>query len=278
MRRFLLLAFLIPTFPFAQEFNSFINKNALEIEDTKNLEDTVYSRLENKQLIMVGEYHGTNEPAELAAGLVKLILNKEGKVSLGLEIPKAEMLDFIENPSLETLASSKFFTKENVYGVNGQAWYDLIASCVVDSNVQFFFMDNFRELNLSGSERDSALYLAVANQRSTFPNMKIVTITGKVHNSFSPYGDQLTMGYYCMNDSLFSKEKTCAITHHYSGGTLMNNTGGGLELRTLEFTESDFSKSASYHNYLLFMNEVNSTNHNCIWYTREVHHSGAVKQ
>ena len=107
--------------------------------------------------------------------------------------------------------------------------------------------------------------------------MKIITLTGNTHNKYIPRGSQITMGNYCVNNTLFPKNKTCSIRHYYAEGTMMNSQGNGLELRTVEFTESTFTQSVDFHNYFLFLNEESSIEHSCIWYTREVHHSPVVK-
>ena len=87
------------------------------------------------------------------------------------------------------------------------------------------------------------------------------------------------MGMHCLGDTInFPRDKVCSINHVYSEGTLLNNIGNGLEMRTITFKESVFSKSVEYDNYLLFYKFGSVNKHNCLYYSRKVNHSTEVKR
>ncbi|PZE15588.1 hypothetical protein DNU06_17305 [Putridiphycobacter roseus] len=265
----------MPFCAFNQDFGEYIKENAIEIDSNVNSRPEVYAAISKFELIMVGEMHGTQEPAGLVDVLAKVIVKNEGFVSVGLEIPTDELSNFIKNPTEENLLNSVFFSKENIDGRNGQAWFDLILNCTKDTSINLFFFDNVVE----GEIRDSIMYLGILNQKLKFPESKIITISGNIHNWSLPYNDMPTMGMYCLNDTInFTRDKACSINHAYSEGTLLNNTGNGLEMRTITFKESVYSKSVEYENYLLFYKFGSKNKHNCLYYSKKVNHSAEVKR
>ena len=63
-----------------------IKMNAIPIQNLSKLSDKIYDEIANYGIIMIGEMHGTNEPAEFANGLCNLITQSEKEVVLALEI------------------------------------------------------------------------------------------------------------------------------------------------------------------------------------------------
>ncbi len=278
MRIKILLIFLIlPAFSFTQGFGDYIAENAKQVSDDFKLDSSHYKEFKNYSLIMVGEFHGTQEPATLVKAISELILQNEDSVSVGLEIPENQMSQFMQNPNDSTLSLTDFFTKENTDGRNGQAWYDLISYCNSKPNINLFFFDNFTSMEVQN--RDSAMYLSILNQKHKHPASKVITLSGSIHSWLVPFNNNPTMGNYCLNDSLnFSANVICSINHVFSEGTMLNSVGNGLELRTIDFEESVYSQSIDYKKYLLFYETAEPSQHNCIFYTRVVNHSPEVKQ
>lgn len=276
MKHILLLFFISPLLSFSQGFGEHIKQNAIPIDTITILSEAVSDSLTHFELIMVGEYHGTQEPAAFVKSLANLIAQKEGVVSVGLEIPIIQLSGFIENPTKENLLKTKFFSKENMDGRNGQAWFDLVLYCANNERINLFAFDNI-PIN-SSHKRDSIMYVGIKNQKLKFPNSKIITLSGNVHNMQTPYNNVSSMAMYCLQDSnTFSTDKICAINHVFSEGTMLNNIGNGLELRTLTFTESIFTTSVNFPNYLILYNILNSS-YNGILYTRKVHHSNVINK
>lgn len=271
------LCFLIYSNLHSQGFGEYVSENAIEINTELNLDSVHYNAIKNFDLIMVGEIHGTNEPVILVEELSKLILKNEKSVSIGIEIPEEEMSKFIKVPNDSTLKQSRFFLKENRDGKNGQAWFDLLKYCNSESSINLFFFDNYKRMKIEN--RDSVMYEGIKNQKINFPNAKIITISGNIHNMLVPYNEMNTMGSYCDNDSInFPKGSICSIDHAFSEGTLLNNEGNGLELRTIEYEESIFSESSNYNNYMVFFQTHESNGHSSIFYTRKVSHSKRIKK
>ncbi len=277
MKRIIVVLLLLPLFSYSQGFGDYIKENAIEIKSINNLPQDLYVSFSKFDLIMVGEMHGTQEPSLFVESLAKLIAKKEGEVSVGLEAPMRELSAFIENPTERNLLNSKFFSQENVDGRNGQSWFDLILHCAQDTNIHLFFFDNVN--TKKGENRDSIMYVGIKNQKRRFPKHKIITISGSIHNWRVPFNDMVTMGMFCLKDTLnFPYDKVCSINHVYSEGTMLNNIGKGLELSTILFEESIYSKSVDYENYLVFYEFGKQNKNNCLLYTKKVNHSRKIKK
>lgn len=259
---------------FSQGWKEYIAKNALPFGKGLELDSSHYNSFKNYRLIMMGEMHGTLEPAKMVEQLAELILLHEDSVSIGLEIPEKEMSAFLRKPTEKTLKESHFFSKPNQDGRNGQAWLELVKYCMNEPRIRVFFFDNAVS---SEVPRDSIMYLEVKKQASAHPSHKILTISGNLHNQLIERNGSKTMGAYLSTDSLtFPKEQICSIYHYYAEGTMLNNTGNGLELTIVEFEESDFT-AGSYENYFIFYSSAEPTPNNCIFFTRQVHASESLK-
>lgn len=272
-----ILISLLSPFAFSQSFGDYIKENAIETDSKTTLNPKLYDHFKDYSLIMVGEMHGTKEPSVLVRKLTELILTQEESISVGLELPEEELISYMEAPSDSALLSSPFFTKKNIDGRNGKAWFDLIRHCSNNSNINLFFFDNYQSVSMTN--RDSSMYLSVQKQKLKFPESKIITLSGNIHSWLVPFRERPTMGNYCSNDSTTFKPGTiCSINHTYSEGTMMNSKGDGLKLRTIPFSESIFSKSSELTNYILFYESKSSPQNNCIYYTRRVHHSELIER
>lgn len=255
---------------FSQTWKAYIAENALPIGKNLELDSAHYHSFQKYKLIMMGEMHGTREPAKMVEQLARMILHYEDSVSIGLEIPEKEMGPFLQKPTEKTLKESHFFSKPNEGGRNGQAWFELVRYCVNEPRISVFFYDNSVSSEVS---RDSIMYQEVKKQASSHPTHKILTISGNIHNQLTARNGSYTMGAYLSADSLtFPKEQICSIYHYYAEGTMLNNTGKGLELTTVKFEESDFT-AGPFENYFIFYESVEPTPNNCIFFTRKVHHS-----
>lgn len=274
MKTLLFLVSLSSFHLFSQGWKEYIAENALAVGKNLELDSSHYYAFKNYKLILMGEMHGTQEPAKMVEQLARLILSYEDSVSVGLEIPEQEMEAFLKMPSEKTLEESHFFSKPNQDGRNGRAWFELVRYCMNEPRVRVFFYDNAASPEVP---RDSIMYREIKKQASSHPAHKILTISGNLHNQLVARNGSKTMGNYLSADSLtFSKGQICSIYHYYAEGTMLNNTGKGLELTTVEFEESDFT-SGKHENYFIFYDSIEPTPNNCIFFTRKVHHSEILK-
>jgi len=259
---------------FSQDYFKAIQDGAVEIESLVSLNSEVYETIRFADVIMMGEMHGTNEPSEFVEGIARIIIAKEDSVSVGIEIPENKMLNFLANRSDSSLATSKFFTQENLDGRNGMAWLSLVSNLSKIEGLHLFFFDN----KLT-AKRDSSMYLGVLEQRKQFPNEKIVTLTGNLHNWTVPFNGSKKLGAYLIEDETnFGREKVVSINHMYRKGTMLNNTGNGLELTEVNNGDNMFNQAVEFQNYLCPIVIESQDQYDFYLYTNQVTHSEELKK
>src|ERR1700740_3009831 len=92
------LIFIIGFFFFqskGQDFQTYLKENAVRIDQPESLSDEIYRLVSDYAIIMVGEMHGTNEPAKFVIGLAELFTKKGDSVQVGIEIPSDQMSKYI---------------------------------------------------------------------------------------------------------------------------------------------------------------------------------------
>jgi len=236
------------------------NGNTTNLGNLSNLSQAVYDQIKPFDVIMVGEMHGTQEPAKLVYSLAELIADNEGEVYVGMEIPEKRINLSNDELKTENLLQTDFFTAENSFGMNGQSWFDLMVNCGADKRIHVFFLDNY-----TTSRRDSSMYLEVKKIKELHPKRKILTLTGNIHNRLIPYREGVTMGSCIIgDDSTFEPSEVMSINHYYKEGTMMNNIGNGLELH--EAKGKDLSEMSKHKNFLSKMFEGRE-GHNYFFYT-----------
>lgn len=261
---------------FCQNHEHQLAENTTDLGNLQNLNQKVYNKIKSFDMIMVGEMHGTQEPAKLVGGLAKLIAKNEGEVYVGLEIPE-QMINLNNNELNATnILKTDFFSMDGSDGRNSEAWFGLLVNCGKDERIKVFFYDN----NIV-SDRDSSMYLSVKKIKELHPKRKILTLSGNVHNMLVPFKDGTTMGSCIIKDSLtFQPSKVMSINHYYKEGTMINNIGNGMELREVEGL--DLSETSKYKNYLSKMNFLSKKfrgkeSYNYFFYTQKVSHSEKIK-
>jgi len=252
-----------------------LKKNAIPIENLSKLSKKIYDEIANFEILMIGEMHGTTEPAEFAYGLCELIAKHEGSVIMAMEIPASRMNNLSDEMSISELKELDFFRGKNFDGRNGIAWLDLVYKGIKNDGIILKFIDN----PYQSSTRDSSMYRGIRNIHNTYPNTKIVTLTGNVHNSFIPLFDKERIGGYLLKDSLnFDSKKIMSINHVFSEGNMLNSDLTGLKMRTIEREENIYNTTLSYEIFLYkkLLEEQNQYTH--ILYTDKVTASEIIKK
>src|SRR5664279_4971180 len=85
---------LVQIYSYGQD-SIYLRQNAIKIDRRDSLGAAVYNRISKYSLIMVGEIHGTHEPAQFVSSLAELLLENGNQVVIGLEIPSEEMKYFL---------------------------------------------------------------------------------------------------------------------------------------------------------------------------------------
>ena len=255
----------------AQDFSSFIQKRAVSIDKLDNLKDSIYKMVSGYRLIMLGEMHGTNEPASFLVGLTELLARKGDSILVGFEIPSEEMTKFLTEHSDSSVNQSDFFSKTSVDGRANVAWAAAIRRLNKNRRVKIFFYDVNKDEHTTMLQRDSIMYLKVKKRLMAKPRWKTLTIGGNVHNMILPYKGKNKMALYLSLDTTLNlTNKICSLNHYYQNGTMLNNQGHGLELHKVEDVVTDYSSSVDYNNYLLLYPATAIDNYTGVLFTRHV--------
>jgi len=267
----LLLILLIFPSVKSQDFPTYLKENAVKIEKLDSLSSEVYKLISDNQLIMVGEMHGTNEPAKLVIGLAKLLTINGDTIQVGFEIPSSQMTNFINEHSENSIYSSEFFSKVSEDGRASVAWAEAISTLNKNPKVKTFFYDINNGDSKNIDDRDSIMYLKIKNKIREHPAWKMITISGNVHNMLLPYKGKNKMALYLSNDKdLNISDKICSLNHQYQSGTMNNNAGNEFKIHDVGNIESEYSRYIDYDNYL-FLFPINVTvSYSGIFFTRTV--------
>ncbi len=253
----------------AQDLQTQLKEKAVKIEYLDSLERTIYDKLKGFKLIMIGEMHGTNEPVKFLVGLSELFINQGDTVQVGLEIPSDQMTNYINNHSESSVFQSDFFAKDSNDGRASLDWANAISRLSKKSKVQIFFFDNDKAEYQDKEDRDSLMYLKIKQKLIEHPNWRTITLSGNIHNMRLPYKEKPTTAFFLCNDNMLNlTNEICTLNHYYGSGTMLNNIGKGLALQQVNNTQSIYSNTLDFDNYLFLFQTPNK--YNGIFFTKTV--------
>ena len=252
---------------FGQDLQTQLKENAVKISHLDKLDKLVYEKLKDFKLIMIGEMHGTNEPANFLIGLTELFANHGDTVQVGLEIPSELMTTYSRLLTDSSVFQSNFFLNSFDDGRATIAWANAITRLTKNSKVQIFFYDINKSESKYFQDRDSLMYIKIKQKIIEHPNWRTITLSGNIHNMRLKFRDKPTAAYYLCNDKdIKLNDKICTLNHYYQNGTMLNNIGNGLELRQVNNNPSVFSETFDFDNYLYLYPTANT--YNGIFFTK----------
>ncbi|HEY4482427.1 MAG TPA: DUF6624 domain-containing protein [Candidatus Brocadiaceae bacterium] len=251
-----------------------LKNNAVKVNRLDSLNSSVYKLLDNFQLIMIGEMHGTNEPAKFVTGLVKLLTGNGDSVQVGFEIPEDGMTKFLSEHTDNSIYSSEFFTRTPMDGRENLAWAEAISILNKNKRVKLFFFAGA----ISFSNPDGSKYYKVKNQIQKNPHYITITLSGGVHNRILPHKGKSTMACLLKADKeLNISNKLCSLDHIYKSGTMINNDGSGLKLKEVNNPDTVYSTSVDSENYLYLFQDSTTNQYNGVLFTKFVSAAKLVK-
>lgn len=254
---------------FGQDLQAQLKENAVMIVHLDTLENLVYDKVKDFKLIMVGEMHGTNEPANFLIGLTELFTNHGDTVQVGFEIPSEQMTNYYQSLTDSSVFHSDFFANNSDDERASIAWANAITRLTKNSRVRIFFYDINKTESKDFQDRDSLMYLKIKKRIIEHPNWRTITLSGNIHNMRLPFREKQKAAYYLCNDKdLNFSDKICTLNHFYQSGTMLNNIGNGLELRQVNNKPSVFSETFNFDNYLFLYKTANT--YNGIFFTKTV--------
>jgi outer membrane protein OmpA-like peptidoglycan-associated protein len=243
----------------------------LNLDNLTSLSKPVYDLLSSNKLIMIGEMHGTNEPAAFVTGLAELFTRYSDSVQVGFEIPPDQMREFLKLKTEHSIYSSDFFLHGFNDGRSSDAWAKAIAILTKNTRVRIFFYDINTAESKTGNDRDSLMYVKIKEEIKAHPKWKTITLSGNIHNMLLPYkGENKTAAYLYNDPELKLKHKLCSLNHNYQNGTMLNNIGKGLELRQVNMGESPYSKLSNSDNFLYTYKNDPLNTYTGIFFTKNI--------
>lgn len=272
----ILLLTLIQIYSYGQD-STYLRQNAIKIERPDSLGADIYKRISKYALIMVGEMHGTNEPAQFVSSLAELLLEKGNHVQIGFEIPSEEMMHFLSEKKDSAIYSTVFFQRKQNDGRASSAWAKLIIEFAQMQNVELFYYDaNSGDLK-NKFNRDSLMYTKIKKHIQLHPNWKTITLGGNIHNMLLPYEGETKTGLYLYNDKgLHLAESILSVGHYYATGSTWDNSTGTITMNPVYHTDGFFAKTLDYENYLFIFPKDVKYKYNAIYFTRKVSPSELV--
>ena len=174
----------------ASTTNEYIKINSVEFKDNE-ISPTLISAIENKQLILIGESHGTNEMPDFTYSLVKVLAEKH-EIALGLEFPIEiqEPIDaFMASGDEKVLADILFFKDANFHSGRGsEAMIRMLKNVRTIKKLKVFCFDSAEPNFTSPSpvERDTRMAMNILGFIKANPNKKIITYSGNIHSRLTP--------------------------------------------------------------------------------------------
>ena len=280
MKIFLLIIF-IPGFIYGQlqSNTDYLKEHAVKIDKLDNLNDSIYNLLSPFKVIMVGEMHGTNEPAKFVIGLANLFTRKGDSVQVGLEIPEVKMNNYLSQNNDSNIKVSDFFAIGFEDGRSSEAWAGIISTLNDNPKIRIFFYDINRNEGEILAARDSNMYLNVKKNIQLHPSWRTITISGNSHNLLLEMDGETKMGLYIKEDKdLNLADKICSINHYYKSGTMLNNSGSGLQLKNVDNGDDFYSQTFDFDDYFFLYSTRIPRRYTGLLYTKNVTAAKMVKQ
>ena len=258
----------------------YLKEHAVRINKDIVLSDSAYNLLSGYRLIMVGEMHGTKEPAKFVTGLMDLFASKKDSVQIGLEIPSGLMANYSNEHTDSSIYKSEFFAKGFDDGRSSYSWAEIISNAKSNPLVNVFFFDvNSGEPN-DQLHRDSMMYVKIKRNMILHPGCKTITISGNAHNMMVDNNGTTPAALYLKNDQALNLgNKICTLLHWSREGTMRNNSGkgAGLELKEVKREDDVFSQSVDSDNYVVLYSSNVGQRYSGVFYTKYMTAAKMVK-
>ncbi|MBL0104538.1 MAG: hypothetical protein IPP51_12735 [Bacteroidetes bacterium] len=262
----------------AQDPSEYIKANAVRMEAPDKLNDSIYNLLSPYRIILLGEMHGINESAQFVGGLIDLFTESGDSVLLGMEIPSQYMKSFLAEGTDSSVYASDFFSNLSWRdGRQSTAWADLIVKAHRLRKCKVFFFD-INDSDGKDVDRDFVMYKNIKAQCERNQNFRIITLSGNYHNpTKSP--EEKTMGYYVAHDSMLVQQSAlCSLNIYFIKGQMRNDSGNGLELKSLDKGDDIFTKTLSWDYFIMMANPKKSYPYTGIYFVKTITAAAMVKE
>jgi len=187
MRTIILSLLIIVLIPVAQAATppEYIKNHAVNILD--ELPPQLFTAIDNKRLIFLGEVHGTNELPDLGLQVIAKLAEKK-TLSVGLEFPidiQPQIDQFMETGDLNILKQTEFFMDAEYHSGRGSvAMVNLLVSLREMPRVSVFCFDIPFGSNLNN--RDTEMARNILTTAAQQAGQSLLVFTGNIHSRLTP--------------------------------------------------------------------------------------------
>jgi hypothetical protein len=181
----------------AEPTDSYIQQNAVKFSDV-SVPKQLLKNLEGKELLLIGEQHGTSEFPEYAGSIVEA-LSENQPVALGVEFPKdlQPVIDqFLATGDESLLHATHFFQDSNYHSGRGSVAMVALLKKMRSLHLPVFCFDIAD--GAPYTTRDTDMAANILEYMNAHPGTMIVTYSGNVHsrlmNGFPGVPDHINMG------------------------------------------------------------------------------------
>lgn len=253
----------------------YIRANAIEF--TEELPQALYANLATKDLVIIGEMHGTQEQPKRTFQIINE-LAKAQPLLVGLEFPintQPELDRYFATGDENILRGIYFFQEPRYHSGRGSlAMIELMRNLRAFKNVKVFAFDvpdDFR-----GNDRDTQMAKNVLNIIAQNGNQKMLVYTGNIHSSLvighAWDARAITMGSEVLrlSEGKFTLQNTGNMQYRFVGGTAwycMREASGAVTCDARPFgpVRSQYSTAVPFATYYLNEPELTEGHYNTVF-------------
>lgn len=211
----------------AEPTDSYIQQNAVKIRDL-SVPAQLLKNLEGKDLLLIGEQHGTNEYPEYAGAIVEA-LSKKQLVALGLEFPKdiqPAIDQFLATGNEDLLHATGFFKDPNYHSGRGSIAMVALLKKMRALQIPVFCYDIADGAPFTA--RDTDMAANIVDYINAHPGKMVITYSGNVHsrltNGFPGNPQHINMGAEVLRlaGGKLTLENSTNLNFVASGGSIWN--------------------------------------------------------
>lgn len=263
MRTITLILLVIILIPVVQAATppEYVKKHAVNILD--NLPPQLFSAIDDKRMIFLGEVHGTAELPYLGLQVITKLAEKK-PLLVGLEFPneiQPRIDQFMKTGDLNILTATKFFMDAEYHSGRGSvAMVNLLISLRNQPGVSVFCFDI--PSGFSGNNRDTEMARNILATARQHPDQSILIFTGNLHSRLTPGApwdpNYKTMGSEVLglSEGQFTLENTESIHLRYDQGSAwqcLQENGGEIVCKERAFGpgNSVYATAVPFDSYFL---------------------------
>jgi hypothetical protein len=234
----------------------------LSLFNLDNADSTEFARfLANKEVVVVGEMHGTTEILGFVLKLIRQLSQKGKTISVGLEIPtnyQNDMENFLKTGDFDKLLTLDYFKYAD--GRTSVAMGELIKALRKIDKLNVICFDVDSELNLTNN-RDS---LMGVNLSRNYEGGQIIILTGNLHANLKEgcWQPDFKSAIFYFNKMSGLGDKLISLNTYYTGGTIWNCMQDDCKERVAGSHGGNLKQTYGLSNFVGIYDHVHSSGYN----------------